>query len=214
MSARVKGKKSNPGSEDVKATILEVARKHFALHGYQGASLKSIAEEARVANSLLNYHFKDKAGLLQACMEPFGIQRMEAVQRILAEPRNKEELRVRVELFVEEMLSSVVANSHSHVIMDREGVCGNPAVLKIFENTLLKAFKSGVAFFKAAQANGLIRDDLDPMIVSALLFTSTCDAARKDILAKTFFNVSFEQEEWRKKFAQHVVTLFMSGVVK
>jgi TetR/AcrR family transcriptional regulator len=214
VSARVKGKKVSSGSDDVKATILGVARKHFALHGYQGASLKDIAEEAQVANSLLNYHFKDKAGLLGACMEPFGIKRMEAVQRILAEPRNKDELRVRMELFVEEMLASAVTDSYSHAIMDREGICGNPAVLKVFERTLLKAFHSAVAFFKAAQGKGLIRDELDPMIISALLFTSTCDAARKDILAKTFFNVSFEQEEWRRKFARHVVTLFLAGVVK
>lgn len=214
LSSRSKGKKSEVTSEELKERILEVARRHFARHGFQGANLKNIAEEAEVANSLINYHFEDKAGLLKAAMEPFARRRMEAVARILDEPRSLEEMRVRLELFVEEMLASVIENPHGHEIIDREVNTGNPIVLKIFEATLLKSFKSVVSFFQAAKNKGLIRKDLDPLIISGLLFTSSCDVGRKEHLAKTFFNISLEDADWRKKFAQHVVVLFMSGVCK
>jgi hypothetical protein len=52
------------------------------------------------------------------------------------------------------------------------------------------------------------------MIVAGLLFTATCESARKDFLAKQFFNFSLEQPEWRRKYSQHIVNLFLNGVVK
>src|SRR3989344_1408519 len=96
---RRKGKKPDQSSEELKFRITEVARKHFAMHGMNGASLKDIAAEAQVAGSLINYHFKDKEGLFRACIEPFARGRMEAIQRILSEPQNRDELKVRLELF-------------------------------------------------------------------------------------------------------------------
>ncbi len=212
--SKSRGKRPELASEELRQQILEVARKHFALHGFYGASLKRIAAEAKVSSSLVNYHFTDKNGLLEAAMEPFARVRMEAIQRILSEPRNSEELRLRIELFVEEMLASVIQDANFHGIIERETACGNPIVLRIFENTLLLSFQSVVGFFDSAKSRGLIREDLDPLIIAGLLFTATCDAARKDFLAKTFFNVSFTQAEWRKKFAHHVVTLFLTGVSK
>jgi AcrR family transcriptional regulator len=209
-----KGKKPELSSEELKAKICAVARKHFAMQGVAGASLKHIAAEAQVAGSLINYHFKDKDGLFRSCIEPFARGRMEAIQRILGDPKTAEEMRVRLELFIEEMQASVIADKDNFEILDREMRSQNPMVLKIFEETLLLAFKSVVVFFRKAQQNGLIVEDLDPMILSSMLFTTTCDSARKDLLGKKFFNVSFEQAEWRRKFAQQVAAIFLKGVLK
>jgi AcrR family transcriptional regulator len=176
--------------------------------------LKDVAQEAKVAGSLINYHFESKEGLFKTCIESFAKRRMEAITRILGEARNYDEMRVRIELFVGEMLASIVEDPYGFEILDREIKAGHPMALKIFEETLLVAFKSVVAFFKQAQSRGLLKSDLEPILVATLLFSSTCDAARKDVLAKKFFNVSFADPSWRKTFVQHVVTLFMSGVMK
>jgi AcrR family transcriptional regulator len=200
-------------SEELKAALLKIARKHFALHGFQGASLKSIAEEAGVASSLLNYHFKDKSGLFKSCIELFAQARMQALNRILAEPRNKDEMRVRLELFVDETICSVIDDPHGFEIIQQEIKAGNPMIIELFENTMLQGFKNVVQFFAQAQRNGLVQPDLDPMILASLLFSSTCDSTRKDLLAQTFFNVSFTQTEWRQKFSRHVVTMILNGVM-
>ncbi|MBX3021195.1 MAG: TetR/AcrR family transcriptional regulator [Bdellovibrionales bacterium] len=209
-----KPKKPEMTSEELKAHIILVARKHFALQGFNGASLKEIASEAQIANSLINYHFKDKGGLFRACMETFARDRMAAIKRILSEPRNRDEVRLRIELFVEEMLASIVADPHGFDIIDREMRLGNPEVLQLFQETMLQAFTSAIEFFKEAQKSGFIREGANPLILASMLFTTTCDSARKEILAKRFFNVSFTQEEWRKEFAQNIVDLFMYGVMK
>jgi AcrR family transcriptional regulator len=207
-------KKIETNPEELKSQIIRIARRHFAQQGFSGANLKDIAAEAKVANSLINYHFKDKAGLFHACMETFVNDRMQAIRRILGDPRNRDELRVRIELFVEEMMESIMADPHGFEIVDREMRSGNPAVIKLFQETMLVAFNSVIDFFKQAKSRGLLREEVDPMIASSLLFTATCDSTRKEIYAKKFFNTSFGQADFRHDFARAIVGLFMNGVVK
>jgi TetR/AcrR family transcriptional regulator len=214
VKTMVKGKKPDNPAEELKTSILQSARKHFAIHGYSGASLKDIAEEAGVAGSLINYHFKDKSGLFKAAIETFAQDRMAAVLRILGEVRSREELSVRIQLFVEEMMASIKADPYTFDIIDREMRSENPMVMEIFQETMLLAFKSVVEFFSQAKANGLLREDVDPFLAAGTLFSTTCESARKDMLSKRFFNVSITQPEWALKVSRHIVDLFMNGVAK
>lgn len=212
--AKSNTKKSDIGSAELKARILRVARKHFALHGFQGASLKDIAAETGVANSLLNYHFVDKAGLFAECLEEFAKDKTEVIRRILGEPKGREELIVRLELFVEDMLQQVLDDPYGFEILEREVKSGNVAAIDLFESTLLSAFKSVVEFFGTARSHGLLREDADPLVTAMLLFTSACESAKSEHIAQRFFNLSFGQPEWRKQVARQIVALFTQGVIK
>jgi len=201
-------------SEELKLQIVQVARKHFALHGFQGTSLKEVAAEAQVAGSLINYHFRDKEGLFHSCISNFARDRVAAIRRIVGEVRNREEVRVRLELFVEEMLASMVADPYGFDIIQREVRSGNPAVIELFQETLMVAFDGVVDFFKSCQQLGLLRENLEPTMAAILLFSSTGDMARLDVLTKRFLNASLTDEAWRQRFSKHVVELFMNGVIK
>jgi AcrR family transcriptional regulator len=214
MATRGRPAKSETSSEELKKQILSKARFQFAKFGYQGASLKDICKQAGVANSLINYHFKDKKGLFKALLESFAISRMEAINRLLSEARSREEICIRIELFVEEMLTSMIDDPDTFDIIEREMKSGNPMVLKLYRETLLLAFNNVVGFFKKAQDRGLLRKGTDPFTVAGLLFTVTCDSARKEFLGKKFFNVSFTDEKFRRNYGKHIVELFMNGVMK
>lgn len=47
-------------------SILDAAERIFALHGFEGASMRQIATEAGVAQALLHYHFGTKEKLFEA----------------------------------------------------------------------------------------------------------------------------------------------------
>lgn len=209
-----KGKKPEMTSEELRALILKVAGKHFAEAGYQGASLKDIAAEAGVAGSLINYHFKDKAGLFQRYIEAFGADRGEAIKRILNKPETRDEMKVRIQLFIEEMIASVTSDPHNYDIIDREMRAGNPAVLEAFETTVLSTFKIVVDFFEHAKKKSLVRADVDTTTIAGLLFSCTCDSASKDHLNKRFFNRTLEDPGYRKVYCSNIVELFMQGVTK
>jgi len=50
-------------------SLVEIARNHFATHGYHNVSLEVIAEEAKVTRGAVYHHFKSKKGLFIAVLE-------------------------------------------------------------------------------------------------------------------------------------------------
>ena len=207
-------KKPELSSEELKAKILSVARQHFARLGLSGVSLKDVAKDAEVAGSLINYHFKDKEGLFRACIEPFARDRAQMIGRILSDPQSAEEMRVRLEVFVEEMQVSILKDLDLFEIVDREMRTGNPLIVDLFKEVMFSTFMIVQQFFNRAIENKIVRDGLDPVILATLLFTMTCDSARKNHIGKRFMNITFEDPERRRKFAQHVSDLFLKGVMR
>jgi len=55
-----------PARPSSREDILDAAEAQFARHGFEGASMRAIAEAAGVAQALLHYHFKTKEGLFEA----------------------------------------------------------------------------------------------------------------------------------------------------
>jgi AcrR family transcriptional regulator len=63
------GPRGTPGGtgrvEDRPAQLVEIASRLFARHGYDGTSLRDIAEEAKISKAALYYHFPNKEALYQ-----------------------------------------------------------------------------------------------------------------------------------------------------
>jgi AcrR family transcriptional regulator len=53
-------------SPKAKETILDAAERLFSERGYEGTSMRSIAEEANVAQGLIHYHWKTKEQLFES----------------------------------------------------------------------------------------------------------------------------------------------------
>jgi AcrR family transcriptional regulator len=56
-------------SESRRRLLLDTAGRHFAAHGFRGASLNAILAEAGVPKGVAYYYFADKADLLAAVLE-------------------------------------------------------------------------------------------------------------------------------------------------
>lgn len=57
-----------PGNTESRQIILRAARSRFASHGYEGASIRSIAQEAGVDTALIHHFFLSKEGLFAAAV--------------------------------------------------------------------------------------------------------------------------------------------------
>ncbi len=69
-----------------KRRIERVARREFALHGFDGASIRQIAAEAAVTKPVLYYYFRDKRNLYLSLLEAAVVPLCEAVERIAEGP--------------------------------------------------------------------------------------------------------------------------------
>lgn len=68
MLNKSRGRGRPPGPSRTREEILAVARRRFFADGYDGVSLRSIAEEAGVDVALISYHFGSKKGLFGAAL--------------------------------------------------------------------------------------------------------------------------------------------------
>jgi AcrR family transcriptional regulator len=73
----------SPGSPPNRQAILEAARGYFERHGYEGATIRAIAAQARVDPALVHHYFGTKDQLLVAALE-LPINPREVVGELLA----------------------------------------------------------------------------------------------------------------------------------
>ncbi|MBF6074505.1 TetR/AcrR family transcriptional regulator [Nocardia beijingensis] len=123
--------------------ILAVARKSFAERGYNGTSLRSVARDADVDPTLVNYYFSNKAGLLKAALEPpeaFGAGIAEAA-RVPLEERGRAFVEAALRMWddpaTSEVLRSIIlAASHEPFAMERLRSVFSALVLQVVSASL------------------------------------------------------------------------------
>lgn len=198
--------------ETTKQLLLSASTKLFANHGYAGTSVKEIAEQAGVNVSLISYHFNGKEGLYKACLGRFGRQNLELAERILHPAENSEEVRVRLQMFIEQMLVCYTEEPELTAIIHRECELGLPVARDIFAETFLKVFECLLKFFDSAAKKGLIRKDIDPFIAASLFIGSLNQLGRLNSLNEKLFNFSVQMPAIRKKLEEQILPIFLEGL--
>jgi AcrR family transcriptional regulator len=72
---------------DTRARIQQIAVELFTEHGYEGTSLREIAERLGVTKAALYYHFKSKEDIIQSLVEDYQAQMAELIAWAGAQPR-------------------------------------------------------------------------------------------------------------------------------
>jgi AcrR family transcriptional regulator len=218
MTRKTKSKKPKPGrpqssdSEDARELLLRAAVPLFAKKGFDGTSVKDIADRAGVNVSLVSYHFNGKEGLYKSCLEQFGKNRLAATERLLQPPQTLEECRLRLEMFIDDMMVWFEEEPDLCAIVQREADMGFQIARDVFESTFLKVFMTFMAFIKTGQTKGFLRRDVDPEIATRFYFIGLTHMIQKDDLAKRTFGVSIQDPSYRKKLKVQVCQIFFEGL--
>jgi AcrR family transcriptional regulator len=69
LSKRKKGKQAVEVAEHTKQSMVETALRVFAMHGFEGISLRDIAVEMGTTHGLIRHYFGSKDGLWQAAVD-------------------------------------------------------------------------------------------------------------------------------------------------
>lgn len=191
--------------------LMKAAKSVFARRGYDGATVKEIADTAGVNISLVSYYFQGKEGLYRSCLERFGGERLAVSERVLTPPESLEDFRVRLQLFAEEFVEAHVQEPEVTLILHRECVSDMPVTKDLFRNVFIKIFENLVKFFKSAQKADILRDDLDLHIATTLFMGSLVHSIRIDPIQQELFDKSLAQTGFRKKVVQLAVRQFIEG---
>jgi AcrR family transcriptional regulator len=194
-------------------SLLETATRLFALSGFEGTSIREITEASGVNTAMVSYHFDGKEGLYMACIEPYGLKKVEAAKRILVPATKPAEFRSRILEFCDAMFNLWLEQPEISQIVARECVFGMPKTEKLFKNTFFKCFEIFAGFFAAGQQAGFVRADLDPSAMSALLFSAMHEVMRVSPLIKKFHGRDLADPEFRNQLVRNWVSATLDGVI-
>jgi AcrR family transcriptional regulator len=210
-TSRTQSKPPEDLPADSRDRLIKVAKTLFAEKGFDGATVKEIAESAGLNISLISYHFMGKEGLYRTCLEQLGKARLAVAERVLQEPNSMEEFRIRLHMFMEELLTVHVEEPELSRIVTRECEMNLPIAQDIFKNTFLKVYETMVNFFRSAQKKQLLRKDLDVEIVTGVLFGGLLHMAQKDRVSETFFGRTIRDRKHRDNIIETSISFCLQG---
>jgi AcrR family transcriptional regulator len=128
-----------------RAEILAAAERIFVEHGYEGATIRKIADEVGLSSTALYMHFAEKSEILQEICRQAFTALLAVNQAILAEPGEPEaRLRRMMRAYVDFGFAN--PNAYRLVYMTRpvEAAAGAPSAAQELGATLFRSFEQVV----------------------------------------------------------------------
>lgn len=141
--------------KNTRSRILGAARIAFAQFGFEGTSLRHIADRAGETHQLLVYHFGTKEGVWRASIEELlseGLNTASSLRK-LSERDAEQALRQYVHLLIQ--FSARFPEFHR--IMTFEGQADSPRFRWLVEKYLKVVFETSIHLITTAQNAGVIR---------------------------------------------------------
>jgi AcrR family transcriptional regulator len=203
-------KKSPP--DNTRELILTHAKKSFADHGYEGASLREICNAANANVSAVKYHFGDKDGLYRTCLSEYAVSRLAIISNILTPANSEEELKLKLRLFAEDFLNESFNNFDMSRMLFREIENMNSIMEGIFEGTFLQIFKQLALILADAQKKKIINANVNIETAASIFFHFLSQSFRSHHIAKKFFKKDIKNTETQKDHIDYLLTILFHGI--
>ncbi|MET4386074.1 TetR/AcrR family transcriptional regulator [Bradyrhizobium sp. F1.4.3] len=158
-------------SLETRAAILDAAIAEFAQHGFEGASIRAIADRLGLQHPLITYHYRSKDILWRAAAEhAFAQIRAGWDSSIPANSDLSPLARLREEYAT--LFRYTVAFPEFHRFMRQESLSSNPRLQWVAETVLVPLLGRLVPQIVAAQKQGLL-PAVDPILFHYMMVSLT-----------------------------------------
>jgi len=166
-SAAGRRPKSAKPDQDSRAAILKAARTVFAHRGFEGASIREVAEVARVNNAMIYYHFKDKLELYRAVLgDSFTAFDHIWEHKIFNSSATS---RAKIKKYIEEFIRFQQGNEELRRIMSMEFAGCTENMKWLADNYFVHSYGKLVSLVKEGMKRGELRK-IDPaMAIPSLI---------------------------------------------
>lgn len=145
-----------------RTAILDAAAQLFGQVGFEGTSMKSVAEAAGESKTLVQYHFRYKQQLWEETVAHVWQQRDEALPELLELAPDGLTARESMEDLCRYILRFTFANPTWVKIMFQEASTPGPRLEWMVERFFVNDFAQGRGMVELGQARGVL-PDVDPM---------------------------------------------------
>lgn len=148
-------------------SILDAAVRLFSESGYDGVSMRRIAEEAGVSKANIYHHFASKEALYFAIMRQSAAELTKLLEGLAEGAGPFDE---RLQVFAQAHLQHLMDNDMRVRLVIREAFSGDEEMARtLVEQVIGGIVKRIISIFEAGQRAGLLRADLDPGLCATLL---------------------------------------------
>lgn len=196
-----------------KNKIITSAIELFSQRGFNGVSIREIANLADVHFSSIRQHFGDKQNLYKACISKHGECRLLSAQKFLsAKPENKEDMRLRLGYAIEDVFRIHNENPFLTKLILSEVESTTPHADEIFKNTMYAMTQTFVAFFKECQENKFLDLNLNPLFITHSLMGVINHFIRTEhIRGRILAHKTLDDKETREQMVQNIIILFLGN---
>lgn len=193
-------------------TLMAVALREFADHGFEGASTLEIARQAGITQPMINYHFGSKAGLWEAA---FGRVMQEADKLFSDFDTEMKGAEGRSQLVI--ALRRVLLFNTRHPefgrLMAREGIRPGPRTRWMIRTHLHQHFEALTQMFERGVEEGWMRP-LPVMHVIFFLIGAAAHLAAVPALAEELYGVDVKDPTVQREQADAFVDMMLHGLLK
>ncbi|MCX7978277.1 MAG: TetR family transcriptional regulator, partial [Bdellovibrionaceae bacterium] len=195
---------------------LKAAVDLFGERGLDGVSLREVAERAGVNQALISYHFGGKEGLFFACIEDFNLGRIETLKGVLTEPQSAEDLKLRLKIFLENVVHQCASDCRVARIILRELQTrrDNPEFFKRMLDTVSPLHKLLTEFLDRAKGKGLLKEDLDTEMAGTILLGILVHPHISEQMIRIKFGYGIEDPRFTEAYARTALSIILQGIAK
>ena len=174
------GSGGREGGDSVRDAFLTSARRLFAEKGFDGVSVKELAQSTGCNAALVNYYFKSKKGLYRECVMPLLGAGLATMERTLRTPTSRQDFLTRFELFVEDLIVTHLQLQDLCIILKRDS--NTDVVQELYKQHFVSLSNRLRVFLRGAKRAKIVRQDLDTEIAALFVLSSVFQLITSDRL--------------------------------
>lgn len=197
---------------DKQLQIISTAERLFAQKGFDGTSVRDIAEEAGVNIAMISYYFGSKDKLMQALFEERTAHIRMRVETLLKD--DKLQPLEKVWVLVDDYVDRVLQRQQFYKIMICEQVMEkNSLVTGLLKDLKLKNAETIDLLIKDGQEKGVFRKDVDVVLMMNTMIGTIAQAFINQDFYRTFHKLEgldegVFQQTHKKKLSDHIKFIF------
>lgn len=202
---RPKKMDADPGQKRV---LLDLAEEMFASRGYDGVSLRGLADAAGVTPAMIHYYFKNKDGLYAAMLGDVTGRILEQVEAVAAEGVSDDPFKALMDVATR----TIFAEPWAVTLILRDVLLQSGPLRDQFIETYADRILFLVtSFISGGKEAGTLRADLDEKFAAVSLLGLTAFPFIARGIVEPLLKLDYS-EEMRAGYVDHAVKLFHQGI--
>ncbi|HLA57186.1 MAG TPA: TetR family transcriptional regulator [Puia sp.] len=192
--------------------LLDTAETLFSQKGYDGTSVRDIAEAAGINTAMISYYFGSKEKLMEEIFERKSLNIKEKVADLLKDDSLDplEKMYSLVDMFIEGILSR---KTFHRILLCEQIINQNPPIITMLDKLKTKNSEYINDLIRLGQKKGLFKKNIDiPMMTNTLIGTVSHTLVNMDFY-KTYHHMEgLKDEEFervvKKRLSVHIKNIY------